>query len=148
MYGFLVVLLVLDGAVLTVAILLQAGKGGGLAAMGGGAAATEGILGGRQAATVLTRGTWTAGTIFLVLALVLAIISSRAQQPQSILRQETPPAATTPEPVLPGVPEGTPVEGTPTEPAAPGTPAAPPVPSAGDAGGGAGGAGAGDPPGA
>jgi preprotein translocase subunit SecG len=105
MYGFLLAILVLDCLVLAVVILLQAGKGGGLAAMGGGAAATEGILGGRQAATVLTRATWTTGGIFMVLAFVLALMSSRAQQPQSILRQDQAPATqTAPEPILPGEP--------------------------------------------
>jgi len=103
MYELLLTILVLDGLFLGVVILLQSGKGGGLAAMGGGAAATEGILGGRQATTVLTRATWTAGTVFMVLALVLAIMSSRAQQPQSILRQDVPASAPAPEPLLPGV---------------------------------------------
>ena len=107
MYGFLLALLVLDGLFLSVVILLQAGKGGGLAAMGGGAAATEGILGGRQANTVLTRSTWAAGTLFMVLALVLSIMSSRANAPESILRQDQAPATQTqPEPILPGAAEG------------------------------------------
>jgi preprotein translocase subunit SecG len=101
MYGFLLTILILDGLFLGVVILLQSGKGGGLAAMGGGAAATDGILGGRQATTVLTRATWTAGTVFMVLALVLSILSSRAQQPESILRQDLAPATTQPQPVLP-----------------------------------------------
>ena len=73
MYGFLLAVLVLDGIFMSVVILLQSGKGGGLAAVGGGAAMTEGILGGRQATTMLTRATWTSGTIFMVLALVLSI---------------------------------------------------------------------------
>ncbi len=108
MYGFLLTLLILDGIFLCVVILLQSGKGGGLAAMGGGAAATDGILGGRQATTMLTRSTWTAGTAFMVLALILSIMSSRQQQPQSILRQDLQPAPTAqPQPVLP-VPEETP----------------------------------------
>ena len=105
MYGFLLTLLVLDGIFLSVVILLQSGKGGGLAAMGGGAAATEGVLGGRQATTVLTRATWTAGAVFMVLALILAILSSRAQQPESILQQEVQPTAPAPEPLLPGTGE-------------------------------------------
>lgn len=118
MYALLLTLLVLDGLFLSVVILLQAGKGGGLAAMGGGAAATEGILGGRQATTVLTRATWISGTAFMVLAMILAILSSRSQTPQSILRQGvTPagaPAPVLPEssPVLPGTPEAAPPEGT------------------------------------
>lgn len=106
MYGILLTILVLDGLFLGVVILLQSGKGGGLAAMGGGASTmTEGILGGRQATTMLTRATWVSGTIFLVLSLVLSIMSSRAQQPESILQEEMQQqsAPATPEPVLPGV---------------------------------------------
>ncbi|MEJ2202589.1 MAG: preprotein translocase subunit SecG [Gemmatimonadota bacterium] len=101
MYGFLLTVLVLDGIFLGIVILLQSGKGGGLAAVGGGAAMTEGILGGRQATTVLTRATWTAGTIFMVLALVLSIMSSRSQQPQSVIQVDAP---TAPAPVLGGEP--------------------------------------------
>ena len=79
MYGFLLAVLVLDGLFLAVVILLQSGKGGGLAAVGGGGGTmTEGILGGRQATTVLTRATWTAGAAFMVLALVLSIMSTRS----------------------------------------------------------------------
>lgn len=104
MYGFLLAVLVLDGLFLSVVILLQAGKGGGLAAVGGGGGTmTEGVLGGRQAATVLTRATWTSGTIFMVLALVLSIMSSRQQAPTSVIEVNAPAATTAPQPVLPGV---------------------------------------------
>lgn len=105
LFGILLTILVLDGIFLSVVILLQAGKGGGLAAMGGGAAATEGVLGGRQAQTVLTRATWISATIFMVLAFILSILSSRSQRPESILRQDIQQTApsTAPEPVLPGV---------------------------------------------
>jgi len=121
MYGFLLAVLVLDGIFLSVVVLLQAGKGGGLAAVGGGAGMTDGLLGGRQATTVLTRATWSAGAAFMVLALVLSIMSSRAMAPESVIRVDAP-AATQPAPVLPGVgtsetapvlPEGS---GTPDEP--------------------------------
>ena len=103
MYSFLLMLLVFDGLFLGVVILLQSGKGGGLAAMGGGSAATDGILGGRQATTVLTRATWIAGGTFMGLALVLSILSSRAQQPQSILLDDLQQSAPAPEPSLPGL---------------------------------------------
>lgn len=106
MYGLLLAVLVLDGIFLSVVILLQAGKGGGLAAVGGsGGTMTEGVLGGRQATTVLTRATWTAGTIFMVLALVLSIMSSRAQAPTSVIRVDAPAPVTAPQPVLPGAGE-------------------------------------------
>ena len=100
MYGFLLTLLVLDGIFLGIVILIQSGKGGGLAAMGGGAAATD-VLGGRQATTLLTRATWTAGTVFMVLSLVLAILSSRSTAPTSVLEGIADPATAAPQPVLP-----------------------------------------------
>ena len=93
MYAFLLTVLVLDGIFLGIVILLQSGKGGGLAAVGGGAAMTEGLLGGRQATTVLTRATWAAGTTFMVLSLVLSILSSRAQQPESVIQVQAPATA-------------------------------------------------------
>ncbi|MDT8368732.1 MAG: preprotein translocase subunit SecG [Longimicrobiales bacterium] len=100
MYGLLLAVLILDGIFLTVVILLQSGKGGGLAAMGGsGTSMTDGVLAGRQATTVLTRATWIAGTAFMVLALVLAILSSRAATPESIIRPNVQQSA--PQPVLP-----------------------------------------------
>lgn len=126
MYGFLLTLLILDGAFLVVIVLLQAGKGGGLAAMGGGAA-SEGMFGGRQAANFLTRATWIAGGVFMFLALVLAILSSRtAQQPSSILQDVIPTPAEVSAPVLPDggatAPAQTPVEGAPVEEPAPANP--------------------------
>lgn len=101
MYGLLLTLLILDGIFLTVIILLQSGKGGGLAAMGGsGTTMTDGILAGRQATTVLTRATWIAGTAFMVLALVLSIMSSRSAAPESIIRPDLQ-QQSAPQPVLP-----------------------------------------------
>ena len=103
MYGLLLAVLVLDGLFLSVVILMQAGKGGGLAAVGGsGGTMADGVLGGRQATTVLTRATWTSGAIFMVLALVLSIMSSRSSAPQSVIQVNAPAAQTAPEPVLPG----------------------------------------------
>ncbi len=98
-YRILLAILILDGIFLGVVVLLQAGKGGGLAAMGGGASATDGVLGGRQATTMLTRATWTTGSVFMLLALVLSIMSSRAQLPQSILRQDAAPTVPAGQPI-------------------------------------------------
>lgn len=133
MYGLLLAILVLDGLFLGVVILLQSGKGGGLAAMGGGASSmTEGILGGRQATTMLTRATWISGSLFMVLALVLSIMSSRTAQPDSVIREGLQPGqqqgapATAPEPVLPGAGAGSQEE--------PATTPEPVVPPAGDDG--------------
>ena len=118
LYPLLIILLVVDGLVLTLVVLMQAGKGGGLAAMGGGAAATEGILAGRQAATVFTRASWICGGVFMALALILSIMSSRAQQPASILEQDFRQGpAGAPQPVVPGgAPETAPTQPAPTPP--------------------------------
>lgn len=105
MFGFLLTILVLNGLFLCVVILLQAGKGGGLAAMGGGGTApgTENLgLGGRQASEFLVRATWAGGTLFLVLALVLSILSSRGFEGQPVLQTE--PEA--PSPLIPGAEDG------------------------------------------
>lgn len=105
MFTFLLILLLLDGLLLGVVVLLQSGKGGGLASMGGGAG-TDNLIGGRQAATILTKASWICGGTFMALALVLSILSSRAAQPTSILRDEfaTPPAPVqqAPTPAVPG----------------------------------------------
>lgn len=108
MFGFLLTLMILDGFLLIGVVLLQSGKGGGLAAVGGGVSmGTESLIGGRQAATLLTRMSWITGALFLLLALVLSVMSSRAVQPSSILQgefqQQSTPAA--PQPVVPGATE-------------------------------------------
>ena len=51
----------------------------------GGGASTDTFLGGRQAATLLTKLSWWTGGIFLALALVLAGLSARGAQPTSVL---------------------------------------------------------------
>ena len=102
MYGFLLAVLILDGVILSAVVLLQAGQGGGLAAMGGGMG-TDNLIGGRQAATLLTRMSWITGGVFLALSLLLSIVSSRNNAPRSILRDQfTPPAATAPATNAPG----------------------------------------------
>jgi preprotein translocase subunit SecG len=111
MYGFLLLLMVVDGLFLGVVILLQSGKGGGLAAVGGsGGTMADGVLGGRQATTVLTRATWISGTLFMVLALVLSIMSSRSAAPTSVIEINQP-AQAAPAPVIPGTVDGAPPPG-------------------------------------
>lgn len=123
MYSLLLILLIVDGLVMSVVVLLQSGKGGGLASMGGGMGSSDTLIGGRQAANLLTKTTWVTGALFLVLSLVLAIMSSRAQRPNSILRDEfnTAPAAA-PAPVqVPGASPLQPEQGAPAQ-QAPATP--------------------------
>lgn len=101
MYTFLLVLLIIDSLVLIAAVLMQAAKGGGLAAsFGGVSTAADSFMGTRQAGNVLTKIAWWAGGLFLFLAFVLQLMSTRTQAPESILDKGlTPaPASTTPPP--------------------------------------------------
>lgn len=107
MFTFLMILLVLDALVLIPAILLQAGQGGGLATQFGGASSTESFVGGRQAATILTKASWYAGGGFLALCFVLSLVSSargsRVSAVEQELRQQTQQEAPPPAPLpLPG----------------------------------------------
>lgn len=91
MFIFFLILLIIDGLLMGVIILLQSGKGGGLAAMGGsGGTMADQLIGGRQAATLLTKATWITGGIFLSLSLVLSVMSSRAAAPTSIFQDLAP----------------------------------------------------------
>jgi preprotein translocase subunit SecG len=114
MFTFLVIAMALVGILLGVVVLLQSGKGGGLAAsFGGSGSSTDTFLGGRQAATLLTKMSWVLGGLFLTAALVLSILSSRAQQPASVLEGEFQPVPqqTAPAPLRPLEPAETAPQG-------------------------------------
>jgi len=98
MYRFLLVVLVLDAIVLILAILMQAGKGGGIAATFGGASSSaEAFMGSRQQATLLTKISWYGGGIFLAVGLILSIMSTQRTTPRSVLDETFgQPAATVP----------------------------------------------------
>jgi preprotein translocase subunit SecG len=72
---------------LMVTILLQSGKGGGLAgAFGGGSSQT--LFGGRGAATFLSRASTVLAVIFFVTSLTLGLAASRGAAPRQSLIQE------------------------------------------------------------
>jgi preprotein translocase subunit SecG len=105
LFRFLITLLIIDSVILVAAILMQAGKGGGLAAsFGGVTSSADAILGTRQAGNLLTKITWWGGAMFLGLAFLLSMTSSRRSAPRSILDQTftTPPAPTAPATTQPG----------------------------------------------
>jgi preprotein translocase subunit SecG len=110
MYTLLLVLLIIDSLVLIAAELMQAAKGGGLAAsFGGVSTAADSFMGTRQAGNVLTKIAWWTGGLFLFLAFVLQLMSTRTQAPESILDKGLAPApASTTTPPQSVVPIGTP----------------------------------------
>lgn len=86
LYNILVVVLVIDALLLIATILLQAGKGSGLAANFGGASSSpDAFIGIRQAGTILTKASWWCAGIFLGLSFVLQVMSTRTQAPKSVL---------------------------------------------------------------
>lgn len=117
LYKFLVTILILDSIVLIAAVLLQSGKGGGLAASFGGASSSaDQIFGTRQAGNLLTQISWWGGGIFIGLAFILQIMTGAQRTPTSVLdksfaapttapaTQSAPPASTVPLQNVPATP--------------------------------------------
>ena len=130
MYRILIIILLLDAIVLMAAVLLQSGKGGGLAASFGGGSSGDALFGARQAGNLLTKVTWWSAGIFLGIAFIMQVFSSRVAGPTSVLDQSFTPAKTAPSPTSPSQ---QPVTGAPsvlTQPA-PTNPAPPTPPAAG-----------------
>jgi|SRR5687768_4821689 len=136
MYGFLLGLHILICLALVLVILLQSGKGGGLAGGAfGGTAQT--VFGGRGATDFLTRATMVLGGAFFLTSLTLALMSSGVRGPARSLMQEEARRAipTAPAPGAPGGVQQAPPAGTGTQPAPTGT-GTQPAPTAPPAGGG------------
>ncbi len=127
MYTLLLILLILDALVLGAAILLQSGKGGGLAAnFGGAGSSSDSVMGTRQAGNLLTKASWWCGGIFLGLAFILQLMSSRSATPKSVLDKIVAPASApaAPSSAAPGAAPPSPLTAQPSAPAP--APVAPP----------------------
>lgn len=102
MFTLLIVLIGIIGILLTFSVLLQSGKGGGLAGIASGGATTQ-ILGNRQAPDFLEKATWVLATAFIVLCILtnFAIDDGTRESVIQQRAQENPPAATLPPATLP-----------------------------------------------
>jgi preprotein translocase subunit SecG len=116
-------------------ILVQSGKGGGLAggAFGG---ATQTVFGGRGATDFITRATVVLGVLFFVTSLSLALLTTRGTARARSIVSEAAKRTSTSAPANPGgggIQGGIPGGATPSQaPAAPATPApAKPAPASG-----------------
>jgi preprotein translocase subunit SecG len=105
MFLFLISLHVLVCVVLVVAVLLQSGKGGGLAgAFGGPGGAGQSFFGGRGAATFLSKATVVLGGLYFLSSVTLAFMTAnqtsatRSLIQQEAQQQELPPPAALPQP--------------------------------------------------
>lgn len=87
MYTFLVILLILVSILLVVSVLMQSSKGDGMVAMTAGSS----VLGGRGAATFLSKFTQWTGVIFFVLIVAINVTVARRDKiaAESVVRQQT-----------------------------------------------------------
>jgi len=120
-YGLLVTVFILICALQIIAVLLQASKGTGLAGSFGGGGGMGAMFGSRGAATFLSKVTAVLATLFMVLALGLAMITSRrGVEAKSLVEEERQSrgASSSPAAILPSVPA---TQGTQPQPAPPTT---------------------------
>jgi len=87
-FTLLIVLIALIGVVMSLVILLQAGKGGGLAGIAGGGATTP-ILGARQAPDILEKGKWVLATLFIVLCILTNFAIDSGDSQRSIIQSQS-----------------------------------------------------------
>ncbi len=106
MYAFLIFVHLLICIVLVTVVLMQSGKGGGLAggAFGGSA---QTVFGGRGATDFLTKATMVLAGLFFVTSLVLALMSTAVgPRSRSLIQQEARKAATSAPAQLPSGQQG------------------------------------------
>ena len=130
LYGIFLALHILVSALLMAVVLMQSGRGGGLAGAFGGGGGNQTLFGARGATTFLTKATWVLGGGFMVTSLILALaIGNRqtATKTRSVLQENPPisapatpgPGTTTPSPTqggesAPGLPSAPTGSGSPT----------------------------------
>ncbi len=96
MFILIVIVITLIAIIMTFLILLQSGKGGGLAGIASGGATTQ-ILGARQAPDILEKGTWILATAFIVLCILTNFVIDKGDTQRSIIQQQ----GQTSQPVVP-----------------------------------------------
>ena len=87
LHFFLVFLHVLVSIALVVAVLLQSGKGGGLAGTFGGSGVTGGVFGGRGAAPFLVKATTIFAVLFVLTAISLNFVNPTPRSGSSVLER-------------------------------------------------------------
>lgn len=88
MFEFLIVVISIIGLLMTLGILLQSGKGGGLAGIAAGGATTQ-ILGSRQAPDFLEKTTWTLGSLFIILCILTTFTIDTGGTVESVIQRQT-----------------------------------------------------------
>jgi preprotein translocase subunit SecG len=87
-FAFFVVIHLLISVALVLTVLLQSGKGGGLAGAFGAGGTAQTLFGGRGAATFLSKATSWLAVAFMVMSILLAVLSSRGRVKSGGLLQQ------------------------------------------------------------
>jgi len=103
-YTFLIIVHVLVAVLLTLTILMQSSKGGGLSGTFGGAGSGS-LFGGRGAATFLSKMTTGLAVAFMAISILIGLMSAPRGEATSIIKREAD-RRVVPSANLP-VPEGT-----------------------------------------
>jgi len=124
LFGILVVLIALIALLLVGVVLLQSGKGGGLAGIA--STGTTQILGARQAPDVLEKATWVLGGLFILLCVLTSFTLDTSPAERSVIQDGNVQTQTAPAPAgtnTPAVPApadpSTPTNSGPATPTAP-----------------------------
>ena len=85
--GFLTAIFVIVAFLLVFVILIQSGKGGGLAGIAGGGGMNS-LFGGQGSAPLLTKATTILATAFMLIALVLGMLTHGTVDQTTIMQKE------------------------------------------------------------
>lgn len=100
LFGILVFLILIIAILITLAVLLQSGKGGGLSGIAAGS--TQQILGSRQAPDALVKVTWWLGGALILLCVLSAVVLSRpADEARSVVQGAAGTTQSAPAPAVP-----------------------------------------------
>lgn len=101
-YTVLIVLIAIIGVLMGIVVLLQSGKGSGLAGIAGGGGGATQLLGARQAPDILEKATWVLATLFIVLCIGTNFFVGASETRESVIQTQgqqvpvTPPSTTPP----------------------------------------------------
>lgn len=88
MFTFIIILITVISILITFVVLIQSGKGGGLAGIASGGATTQ-ILGARQAPDVLEKATWLLATLFIMFCILSNFAIGTGEAQESVIQQRT-----------------------------------------------------------
>jgi len=106
MYTLLVVLFIILSIAMVIVILLQAGKGQGLAGAIGGGASSSSIFGGRGAADFLSKATSWIAALYILFAIIIGMMYKTEVEhtQQSLIQQRAARQEAMPQPNIPIAP--------------------------------------------